>query len=92
VNEFRLEPLTTWRSAQTGATYPARWHATLPREGISLEVTPTLPEQEFISRRSVGLAYWEGAVRVLGTQRGRPLRGQGYVELTGYKEEFRSTF
>jgi len=32
------------------------------------------------------LAYWEGAVAVEGTRGGRPLRGEGYVELTGYAQ------
>jgi predicted secreted hydrolase len=31
-----------------------------------------------------GLAYWEGSVRVTGTSAGKPVTGQGYVELTGY--------
>jgi predicted secreted hydrolase len=28
--------------------------------------------------------YWEGAVRVEGERDGRPVSGQGFVELTGY--------
>jgi predicted secreted hydrolase len=28
--------------------------------------------------------YWEGAVEVGGTREGRPIRGRGYLEMTGY--------
>jgi len=30
------------------------------------------------------VTYWEGAVRFEGTCQGTPVRGNGYVELTGY--------
>ncbi|NIQ90155.1 MAG: lipocalin family protein, partial [Deltaproteobacteria bacterium] len=33
--------------------------------------------------------YWEGSVRVKGKHKGEPVRGRGYVELTGYDAEFR---
>jgi predicted secreted hydrolase len=84
--------LATWRSPDTNANYPTRWRLTLPRENISLEVEATMPNQEFVARQSIGISYWEGSVRVLGTQRGKALRGQGYVELTGYDKPFSKTF
>jgi predicted secreted hydrolase len=31
------------------------------------------------------LPYWEGAVSIAGTRDGAPIRGEGYVELTGYR-------
>jgi predicted secreted hydrolase len=36
--------------------------------------------------------YWEGAVSVAGTSRGRPLGGRGYVELTGYARSMQGVF
>jgi len=30
------------------------------------------------------VAYWEGAVAISGTAAGKPVAGEGYVELTGY--------
>jgi predicted secreted hydrolase len=92
LREFRIEPLGTWYSRQSGARYPARWRLTLPREGIQLEVTPTVADQELNTRGSVNVTYWEGSVGVSGTQRGKPLSGAGYVELTGYAREFNRTF
>ena len=53
--------------------YPSGWRLTLPREGLALEVTPRLADQEL----RVGTRYWEGAVVVRGA-------GRGYAELVGY--------
>ena len=33
---------------------------------------------------NTGVTYWEGAVEVQGTRAGRPVRGRGYLEMTGY--------
>jgi predicted secreted hydrolase len=83
-DDFTLMPKATWKSPTTGATYPSGWTATLPGENITLTIEPQLAAQELITSRSTGVAYWEGSVRLTGTQGGRPLAGLGYVELTGY--------
>jgi predicted secreted hydrolase len=35
------------------------------------------------------VTYWEGAVDATGSMRNIAVRGQGYVELTGYDKAFR---
>ena len=30
------------------------------------------------------VAYWEGLIDLAGEQAGKPFRGHGYLELTGY--------
>jgi predicted secreted hydrolase len=59
------------------------------RVGVGdLDVTllPLMPDQELDARASVGIVYWEGAVRAaIG---GRDA-GRGYLELTGYGEPLR---
>jgi predicted secreted hydrolase len=92
VNEFQILPLGTWRSPQSGGQYPARWKVLLPRENIALEIVPSIPNQELNTKRSTNIAYWEGSVEVSGQQKGRALRGRGYVELTGYVGALQSTF
>jgi predicted secreted hydrolase len=82
VDEVHLEVLGTWASARDGARYPARWRLRVPGVDLALEVEPLLADQEL----ALSVRYWEGAVRVRGTQRGRPLAGYGYVELTGYPQ------
>jgi predicted secreted hydrolase len=71
-----------WTSAQTKASYPLRWHVSVAKLGIELNVTTPLREQELVA--NYGPSYWEGAVDVDGQRQGRALRGVGYLEMTGY--------
>lgn len=89
LNDVQVEPLDFWTSPQSGARYPSRWKLTARQLNLDVEITPLLAEQELITRRSTQVTYWEGAVNVAGTQAGRSLTGQGYVELTGYAERFK---
>ncbi len=72
----------TWTSPRSGATYPAGWTLRLPGEGLTLNLEPLLADQEL----ATGVIYWEGAVRVQGSDDGTDVEGYGYVELTGYAE------
>ena len=81
--DVTLSVLGEWRSPVDGARYPAGWRIALPARGWDLLVEPRLPDQEF----DASFRYWEGAVSVGGSgEGGRPVRGRGYVELTGYAE------
>ena len=80
--DLTLEALDHWTSPRSRVRYPSRWRLAIPGAGLSLEITPRLPDQELI----VGTRYWEGAVGVAGTADGRPIAGRGYVELVGYGE------
>lgn len=78
-DEVAFTPLRRWRSPRTGGDYPVEMAV---RAGdLNLRLVPLLDDQELDSRRSVGAIYWEGAVRVLGDDRGE--RGRGYLEMTG---------
>ena len=81
--DFQVEVLQTWRSPADGTAYPAKWRLRIPGEAIELTITPYLADQEMHTL----IRYWEGAVRAQGTVQGRPLAGDGYVELTGYGEK-----
>jgi len=76
-DDFSLTVLDRWQSPRSGAAYPARWRLRIPAEGLDLEITPLLADQEL----DVSFRYWEGAVAVSGNAQGR-----GYVEMTGYTE------
>jgi predicted secreted hydrolase len=52
----------------------------LPSDGIEVEIIPYVKNQEL----DVSIRYWEGAVELSGTSHGRPIKGKGYVEMTGY--------
>lgn len=80
-NDVELEVLDTWDSPEGGA-YPSRWRLTVPDQDLELEIVPVMANQELFTT----VRYWEGAVDVTGTARGKPIAGVGYVELTGYAE------
>jgi len=73
-----------WTSPRTRATYPSGWTIEVPSEGIRLEIDPLVNDQELVTGRSTKIVYWEGAVAFQGWRKGKPVRGRGYVELTGY--------
>jgi predicted secreted hydrolase len=79
--DFQIAAAGTWQSPRSGARYPARWRVRVPGEGLDLEIRPRLADQEL----DAAIRYWEGTVEVTGTRHGRPLQGEGYVELTGYR-------
>jgi predicted secreted hydrolase len=45
-----------------------------------------MDDEELDGRRSAGVVYWEGAVRV--AEDGREI-GRGYLQMTGYGEQIR---
>lgn len=83
-SEIQIRALGSWTSPHTGGVYPSGWRIELPADHVSLTLTPQLLDQELVTSASTGVAYWEGAVAIAGTAGGRPLAGEGYVELTGY--------
>lgn len=89
VADFRIESTETWTSPESKATYPSRWRLTFPSLDLVLDVAPLLADQELRTSRSSRVTYWEGAAAVIGTKQGRPIKGQGYVELTGYAERLK---
>lgn len=88
LNDLRVDVLSTWQSPATGARYPASWRLSVPGEALTLELRALLPDQEL----RASFTYWEGAVEVSGSAAGRPLTGQGYVELTGYTRSMQGVF
>jgi predicted secreted hydrolase len=86
--DFTLEVTETWRSPRSGGEYPSGWRLRVPAAQLDLTITPHLKDQEM----QVSYVYWEGAVRVEGTAGGRPVSGNGYVELTGYAGTMQGQF
>ncbi|HEX8995169.1 MAG TPA: lipocalin family protein [Ktedonobacterales bacterium] len=81
---IQAQATSSWTSPVTGGVYPSGWTITLPTQSLSLTLTPLLRDQELVTTHSTGLAYWEGAVSISGVAAGKPVTGDGYVELTGY--------
>jgi len=79
-DQFSINAVDSWQSPHSGAVYPSTWDIFIPSEDIQLRVTPLMPDQEL----NLTFTYWEGAVQVSGINKGKPVSGFGYVELTGY--------
>lgn len=78
-SDMAWQPLRTWRSPRTGATYPVAFELRVGTLAIAL--LPLFDDQENDARITTGAIYWEGAVTALiDSQRA----GRGYLELTGY--------
>jgi len=80
-DDVTIKNLDTWKSPHSKITYPSRWHLAVPVQNLEVEIVPLINDQEL----NVSYRYWEGAVSVNGTKNGKPVSGQGYVELAGYK-------
>ncbi len=85
-------PLRWWNSPLSGGRYPVAWELESAALGAALRVEPLLEGQELAQGRGLPFPYWEGAVRVHGEHRGRPVTGEGYLELTGYAGDLRGAF
>ena len=89
-DQLRITPTERWTSKKSGATYPVAWRVELPSFNVSLTLRPVLREQELLTPGSTNVTYWEGAVEVTGSFGGVAVRGEGYVEMTGYDKAFRA--
>ncbi len=79
----------SWQSPLTKAKYPLSWKIEIPSKGISLETKPLLKKQEMVFGT---INYWEGPLNIKGKINGKKVKGQGFMELVGYKKgvsEFR---
>jgi predicted secreted hydrolase len=86
--EFQIEVLDHWKSPESRAIYPSKWRVRVPGHQIELTLSPTVKDQELITKESTRVTYWEGSVKVEGKYQSDPIKGMGYVELTGYAKPF----
>ena len=90
--DFTLSPSQTWKSKNSGGIYPISWDIKIPPLAISLNVKSAIPNQEFVSRSSLGINYWEGLIEVSGIKNDTEVSGLGYLEMTGYGGESMSEY
>jgi predicted secreted hydrolase len=81
---FTISPTARWTSPTSGADYPAGWTIAIPSEDLTIDLRPTVPDQELDTRATTGVVYWEGSQVVSAHRGAAALGGQAYVELTGY--------
>jgi predicted secreted hydrolase len=85
---FQTKVLDTWQSSRTGAVYPIHWQIMVPSQRLLLDVTASISDQELDTAQSTRVVYWEGSVDINGTKSGKDIKGEGYMELTGYDKPF----
>ena len=79
--EYQLKAESFWTSPATQGRYPIAWRLAIPKLGVALRISTPLSDQELVVPPIV---YWEGLIDVEGARAGAKVRGQGYMELTGY--------
>ncbi|NOS68231.1 MAG: hypothetical protein HOO67_07815 [Candidatus Peribacteraceae bacterium] len=75
----------SWKSPLTLAEYPLSWRIEIPGRNIDLQIETVLDEQELLFTT---INYWEGPIRVTGTNGKKKVRGRGFLELVGYPSKF----
>ncbi|MBI4671589.1 MAG: carotenoid 1,2-hydratase [Chloroflexi bacterium] len=84
-DDVTIAVLNTWTSSVSQGKYPSQWRVTSRKGNFDLPLTPLIADQEM----RVSFTYWEGAVNIEGASNGKTVRGQGYVEMTGYAKQVR---
>lgn len=87
-DDIKLTVAEHWQSPHSGGHYPAAWLVTVPSAELNLSIVPNLADQEMRTPGSTAVTYWEGSVSITGEMARRPVKGKGYVELTGYAQAF----
>lgn len=80
VDAVALEPTRWWTSSVSGSRYPVGWKMTIPEADLELRIDAAFEGQEL----DLDFRYWEGVVDVTGRMDNAGVRGEGYMELTGY--------
>jgi geranylgeranyl pyrophosphate synthase/predicted secreted hydrolase len=83
-NKFKLKAVgELFTSTRTFNEYPASWTLDAPEFNIKLKAEAAFPNQEFATVISKP-AFWEGAMNVSGTMKGKKVSGPGYLERHGF--------
>ncbi len=78
--DVRYTPGRRWASPRSGSEYPVEWRLRIESLDLELEVWPLLDDSEM----DLSVRYWEGAIRVRGSDAGGAVSGVGFLEMTGY--------
>ncbi len=75
-----LEPVAWWQGETASSRYPVGWRIAIAAANIELSLSAAFEDQEL----NLDFTYWEGVVDVEGSVDNVSVRGEGYMELTGY--------
>jgi predicted secreted hydrolase len=89
-DDFDVDILNTWKSPRSRAEYPVHWQISIIPLAIQITAKANVPDQEMRTLKTTGVTYWEGSISINGSVGKHPIKGSGYVELTGYAQFFRA--
>jgi len=75
-----LSPKETWSLPNGNSNIPINWELSIPALDMSLTVLAAFNNQYL----NLDFSYWEGVVDVQGSFAGASIKGEGYLEMTGY--------
>ena len=81
-DQFNTQATSHWTSKKSGVRYPMGWKVNIPDRDVALTLVPIIQTSEFDGISTMLSRYWEGAVKISGTQ-----TGQGFVEMHGYDRD-----
>lgn len=76
-HDFTVQPTRTWKSKVTGIVYNTGWSLSIPSYHLDLQLNPIISDSEVDARSTTLNTYWEGAVSLTGSHKGR-----GFVEIS----------
>jgi predicted secreted hydrolase len=91
IADFKVTSTKKWKSPSSKGEYPMEWLVEIPSEQCKLKITPAFERQELETDKSTGVTYWEGASTTEGSFRQKPVKGEAYVEMTGYSAQFKNS-
>ncbi|HPQ67773.1 MAG TPA: lipocalin-like domain-containing protein [bacterium] len=83
-DDLVVTPGRTWRNSEEGGgKYVLEWTIAIPKLKSVYRVKPVFDAMEVNSATTTNVRYWEGMIRVNAEVDGRPVAGNGYMEICG---------
>ena len=76
-DDIVTKPLNYWPSPLSEFQYPLKWSIEIPTQRIKINLVPSHKHSEFDARKTTYNLYWEGAVQVSGSH-----KGKGFLEVS----------
>ena len=86
-DSFQLKASDYWTSPVSAIKYPVKWQLNIPQHNFDVTIKSVLKNQEWSKAKGHSFDYWEGSVKVSGHKNLQPIKGVGYLEMTGYKNK-----
>lgn len=76
-DDITSTPLRYWQSPVSGVKYPLSWSIEIPQQKVKITLATNRNDSEFDARSTTYNLYWEGAVAITGSHKGR-----GFLEVS----------